>query len=220
MPCDWRRVIFSFAHPAFPRHFIREMQSATRNPQSKNTDGRWFLIAVGLATALLGALFVWLMARSYLRAKEMHGWPEVPCVILSSVIVERLHDPESPVEYRLDILFGYVWEGEPRTGDRVTLRGNPWTSKLPLAENRAAEYPPGLETTCRVDPENPDFAVLRPDSLAPGYSIWFPALFVIGGLGMAVRAAKGPPAETPASSGGRSQSNAKPLRHDPRRDPR
>jgi hypothetical protein len=30
--------------------------------------------------------------------------------------------------------------------------------------------------------------VLRPDSLAPGYSIWFPSLFVIGGLGIAVRA--------------------------------
>jgi hypothetical protein len=45
-----------------------------------------------------------------------------------------------------------------------------------------------MRTTCRVDPANPDFAVLKPDSLAPGYSIWFPALFVIGGPGIAVRA--------------------------------
>jgi len=166
------------------------MYQATRNSPSRPAAGRWFLVAVGLFTALLGAVFVWLMARSYLRAKEMHAWPEVPCVILSSAIIERLHDPQSPVEYRLDILFGYEWQDEPRTGDRITLRGNPWTSKLPLAEKRAAEYPPGLETTCRVDPDNPDFAVLRPDSLAPGYSIWFPALFVIGGLGMVIRAAR------------------------------
>ena len=153
------------------------------------SGGRWFLVAVGLATALIGALFVWLMARSYLRAREMHRWPEVPCVILSSVLGERRHDPQSPREYRTEVLYGYEWQGEARTGDRITLRGNPWTSKRLLAEKRAAEYPPGLQTTCRVHPQDPDFAVLKPDSLAPGYSIWFPCLFVVGGLVMAVRAA-------------------------------
>jgi hypothetical protein len=48
-----------------------------------------------------------------------------------------------------------------------------------------------MRTTCRVHPRDPDFAVLKPDSLAPGYSIWFPALFVVGGLGMAGKAARG-----------------------------
>jgi hypothetical protein len=176
-----------------PRRFIRAMQSDTRHKQVPSSAGRWFLIAVGIATALLGALFVWLMARSYLRAKEMHAWPEVPCTILSSTLVERRHDPQSPVEYRIDLLYGYEWQGVNRTGDRITLRGNPWTSKRPLAEKRATEYPPGMETTCRVNPADPDFAVLKPDSLAPGYSIWFPALFVIGGLGMAVRAGRKKP---------------------------
>ena len=32
------------------------------------------------------------------------------------------------------------------------------------------------------------FAVLKMDSQAAGYSIWFPGLFVIGGLGIAGRA--------------------------------
>ena len=151
-------------------------------------NGRWFLVTIGLCTALLGALFVWLMARSYLRAKAMHAWPEVECVILSNEIRERLHDPQSPREFQVAVIYGYEWQGEARTGDRLTLRGNPWTSKRDLAENRAAEYPTGARTTCRVDPANPELAVLKPDSLAPGYSIWFPALFVIGGLGVALRA--------------------------------
>ena len=56
------------------------------------------------------------------------------------------------------------------------------------AEKLAAEFPPGKMTTCRVNPRDPDFAVLKPDSLAPGYSIWFPGLFVVGGLGIALRA--------------------------------
>ena len=167
------------------------MTTSARHPSTRSAAGRCFLIAVGISTAMLGALFIWLMARSYLRAKEMHAWPEVPCTILSSSLVERQFDPLSPVEYRLDILFGYQWQGENHTGDQISLRDNPWTSKPGLAKNRAAEFPPGLKTTCRVNPQNPEFAVLKPDSLAPGYSIWFPALFVIGGLGMAIRAARG-----------------------------
>lgn len=151
-------------------------------------SGRWFLVAIGLSTALLGALFVWLMARSYLRAKAMHAWPEVECVILSNEIRERRHDPQSPREYQVEVIYGYEWQGEARTGDRLSLRGNPWTSKPDLAEKRAAAYPTGTRTTCRIDPANPNFAVLKPDSLAPGYSIWFPALFVIGGLGVSIRA--------------------------------
>ena len=39
-----------------------------------------------------------------------------------------------------------------------------------------------------VNPSDPDFAVLKPDTKAAGYSIWFPLLFVVGGLGITVRA--------------------------------
>lgn len=156
--------------------------------QPPSASGRWFLTLTGVSIALLGALFVWLMARSFLRAREMRAWPEVPCVILSSEIEERIHDPQSPREFRLDVSFGYEWQGAAKTGDHLSLRGSPWSSKRDVAEGRAAEFPAGKSTTCRVNPENPDFAVLKPDSLAPGYSIWFPALFVVGGLGIATRA--------------------------------
>lgn len=131
------------------------------------------------------------MGRSYLRAREMRTWPEIPCVILSSEVEERRHDDNSPLEFRQNLSFGYEWQGQARTGDRLTLRGSPWSSKRELADARVAEFPMGKVTTCRVDPAAPDFAVLKTDSLAPGYSIWFPALFVVGGLGIAVRAAAG-----------------------------
>lgn len=171
---------------------LQEPPAATRN-HPQGWGGRWFLTLLGLSIALLGALFVWLMARSFLRAREMRSWPEVPCVILNSEIEQRIHDPQSPPEYRLGLSFGYEWRGEARTGDHLTLRGNPWSSKRVVAEKRAAEFPAGKATTCRVDPANPDFALLKPDSLAPGYSIWFPALFVIGGLGISARALRAPP---------------------------
>jgi hypothetical protein len=53
-------------------------------------------------------------------------------------IYERLHDPQSPREYQVAVIYGYEWRGQARTGDRLTLRGNPWTSKPNLAEKRAA----------------------------------------------------------------------------------
>lgn len=163
------------------------MPSSSATPPH-HRSGSWFLTFIGITIALLGALFVWLMARSFLRAREMRSWPETSCVILSSEIEERLHDPQSPREYRLNVSFGYDWQGQAKTGDHLSLRGSPWSSKRELAEKRAVEYPVGKSTTCRVDPKNPDFAVLKPDSLAPGYSIWFPGLFVVGGLGIATRA--------------------------------
>jgi hypothetical protein len=42
-----------------------------------------------------------------------------------------------------------------------------------------------------VNPADVNFAMLKPDSKAAGYSIWFPMLFVIGGLGIALRAISG-----------------------------
>lgn len=150
--------------------------------------GRWYLAILGIVVALIGGLFVWLLARSFLRAKEMRTWPEVPCVILSSEVEDRRHDENSPLEYRQNLSFGYEWQGQAYTSNHLTLRGNPWSSKRELAEARVAQYPVGQTFTCRIDIKNPVFAVLKPDSLAPGYSIWFPALFVVGGLGITFRA--------------------------------
>ncbi len=144
---------------------------------------------IGLAIAVLGGLFVWLMARSFLRAWEMRSWPEVACVILSSEVTERRNDENSAPEFRQDLTFGYEWKGIARTGDHLTLRGSPWSSKRELVEARVAEYPVGSHAICHVNPSNPERVVLKNDSLAPGYSIWFPALFVVGGLGITFRAA-------------------------------
>lgn len=143
---------------------------------------------IGLSLALIGGFFVFLMARSFLRANEMRSWPQIPCMILTSDLEERRHDPDSPVEYRHVLTFGYEWQGQRLLGDKTTLRGNPWTSKNELAEERLKEFPAGISTTCLVNPQNPQLAVLKPDSLAPGYSIWFPALFMIAGFGITINA--------------------------------
>lgn len=165
------------------------MNNASKPPSTRS--GRWFLALLGLSLALIGGVFVALMGRSFLRAWDMRKWPEVKCVVIQSEIGERRHDDFSPIEYRQNLTFGYEWKGQAYTGTHLTLRDNPWSSKRELVEQRLEELPLGAETTCRVNPASPEIAVLKPDSLAPGYSIWFPCLFVIGGLGISIRAMRG-----------------------------
>ena len=167
-------------------------------PSSKASPlaGRLFLVGLGLLLALMGSIFFWLMWRSYDRARHMLDWPEVSCVILASEVEERRIDPSAPPEFRVNVTYGYEWQGVLRTSDRVTLRGSSWTSKNNVIEERSTEYPEGATFTCRVNPADPSLAVLKIDSRAPGYSLWFPALFVVGGLGISIRALL--PARKPA----------------------
>lgn len=157
-------------------------------PQRTSTAGRLYLAAIGISLALMGALFFWLMWRSFDRARHMAAWPEVRCVIISSELEERRIDPNSPPEYRANVVYGYDFNGTARTSEHLTWRGNPWSSKLEATQKRLDHFKPGTSTVCRVDPQNPDFSVIEVDTKAPGYSIWFPALFVIGGLGITIRA--------------------------------
>jgi hypothetical protein len=164
-----------------------DLMNSTQSP-SANTSGRWFMIGIGIALVMIGSLFVWLLGRSFLRAYEMKSWPEVACVIVSSYIEERIHDPQSPPEYRHNLSFGYEWQGKALTSDKFTLRGSPWSSSQNNAANGLKLYPPGSSQHCKVNPQQPEIAVLKTDSLAPGYSIWFPCLFVVGGIGIIIRA--------------------------------
>ena len=148
--------------------------------------GTIMMVLVGLSLVLIGGLFIWLMGRSYLRAKEMRDWPVTECVILESSIEERQHDAYSPMEFSHQVVFGYEWEGEALTSDLISLRGRKWSSKRPAVAQSHEAYPPGSRHQCHVDPANPGQAVLEMDSLAPLYSIWFPALFVVGGVGILV----------------------------------
>jgi hypothetical protein len=147
-----------------------------------------FLVIFGLVTAGIGGLFTALMWDSYQRASAMHAWPQSEAVILSSEIEERRHDEYSAKEYRVKLLYGYEWKGEAKTGELLTARGNPWAKELARSERELEKFPEGMKTMAYVNPADPDIAVLMPDSKAAGYSIWFPLLFVAGGLGITFKA--------------------------------
>ncbi|MGJ8633654.1 MAG: DUF3592 domain-containing protein [Luteolibacter sp.] len=147
-----------------------------------------FLVIFGFAVAVIGGFFTWLMWDSYQRASAMHNWPQTEGMVLSSEVNERKHDEFSPMEYNLGILYGYEWEGEARTSDRFSARGDFFSKDRSRAEGLVKKYPVGAKVPVYVSPGDAEYSVLKPDTKAAGYSIWFPLLFVVGGLGIVVRA--------------------------------
>jgi hypothetical protein len=150
----------------------------------RSTGSRVYLTLVGFALALVGGVFAALMWRSFQRARVVDSWPVVPCIILRSDVEERQIDPNSAVERRFAVLYGYEWQGAPLESQLLKLRGSMWSSKPAGADALLERYPEGSRQQCRVNPADPTIAVLEPESKAPGYSLWFPLLFVVGGLGV------------------------------------
>lgn len=150
--------------------------------------GAIYLILLGLLLAVFGGGFAWLMWRSFDRASGQRGWEEVPCRILQSEMVERKIGRDVPTDYAHGLLYGYQVDGVGYTSDRLTIRGIAWSKSKAKAEKWPKKYPEGSEQVCHVDPEDPTMAVLRFDTKAAGYSLWFPILLMVGGLGVAVGA--------------------------------
>lgn len=152
----------------------------------------WYLTLIGLMLAAAGGLFSWLMWRSFERAEKIDRWPRTECLILESEAEERQIDPARGTERRFKVLYTYRWEGVDFESERYRLRGSSWTSGEEAVRVLEEKYPVGATAECLVNPADPSFAVLEGESKAPGYSIWFPLIFLVGGLGMVVGAWRRP----------------------------
>lgn len=145
--------------------------------------GRMFLCMIGFSLVVTGGVFEWLMWRSYQQAKASRDWPQVEAMILRSEIEER-QVPGSPREYRLHLLYGYSYDGKQISTNQFSPRGPKWTKKEGNVEAVRQLYPQGSAHSVWVNPAKPVEAILEHDSKAAGYTLWFPALFIVGGLGM------------------------------------
>ena len=154
----------------------------------QGTVGSFYLIGIGFFLALSGGVFTWLLGSSFSRARGMDGWQEQECFILESEIRERRIGPEVPTDYRFGVLYGYDFDGEAYSAEDYDLRGNAWVKEPSRIQFLVMKFPRGSQQTCWVNPNKPEQAVLKRETKAPGYSIWFPILFVVGGLGIIVKA--------------------------------
>lgn len=137
----------------------------------------FFLIAAGL-------FFAWRMWLSYEKAQITRSWVQVPCRIVSSGVVTARPTPNSPPVYRAEVRYEYEFERRKHASARIRPVESAATPHLENAVQKQQSYPPGSQQMCFVNPAAPDEAVLEHATRAALYSIWFPLLFVAGGVGM------------------------------------
>ena len=152
--------------------------------KTSHRAGSWWLVGMGGALALVGAIFVGVLWTAWQRAEETRRWPAVPCKVLSSQVKSGQASRNSPTKHRVIVRYEYAFGGKAFTSERIR-RVDGVKSNRDDAEELREQFTPGQQTTCYVNPADPAFAILEHDSRAPLYSIWFPLLFVVGGLRMA-----------------------------------
>jgi hypothetical protein len=146
--------------------------------------GRGWLIAMGVLLILAGCFFTWRLWLSYQKTSASRAWKETPCFILSSKLVSERVNDASPLTHRVEIRYRYSAGGEEHASSRIQVVEAAPTAHVEKARELQQQYPPQSEQVCYVNPQKPAESVLRRGTRAALYSIWFPLLFVIGGLGM------------------------------------
>ena len=161
-----------------------------RNPPARNWAGRLWMAGMGLAIAAAGAFFMWFLWKNFEVARHMDAWVETPCEILASTIDGSQIDQHFETKYEFQVSYRYEWQGGTRLSDQA--KSKPvYAGIRKKLEPWEARYPTGARAVCYVDPADPARAVLERDTKASIYSLWFPALFVVGGLGIAISGALG-----------------------------
>jgi hypothetical protein len=144
-------------------------------------------IFFGLSVAGIGLIFVYGLLVAYGKAKETRSWQVTSCLVVKSEIQEFRPTPNSPFYYVSVVEYVYNYGGKDRTGKSIKRVDGP-SSNRKRAEKKIAPFPEGKHTQCWVNPDDPDRAILKQSTLAPLYTLWFPGLFVIAGIGIALNA--------------------------------
>jgi len=158
-------------------------------PRPKSTGSLVGGIALGLLIATMGTIFVFALVRGYGRANETREWSEVPMTVTRSEVLEE-QIGMSPTEYKPIIEYAFNYQGNPATGTGIK-RTDGFTKHKSKAQRVVDRYPVGSQDTCWVNPQNPGQTVLKHNTKAVLYTVWFPGLFVIAGLGIAVGSIRG-----------------------------
>lgn len=147
-------------------------------------------IGLGLVLTAAGLATCWYLWLSYQKAKTTDSWERVSCEIFAAGIDESGRSQHGMVKYEAQVSYRYEFAGETRVSNSIRHLSVTSLSKEEI-EKKAEAYPVGLQTVCLVNPDNPEEAVLKAETKAPLYTMWFPGIFVVGGLGIVIAGVRG-----------------------------
>ncbi|MEJ6578238.1 MAG: DUF3592 domain-containing protein [Akkermansiaceae bacterium] len=156
--------------------------------KKQGISGLVYLAFIGLSLATMGGIFVAILGRGYLRASETREWTTVPAVVMESKLGERKLGSSVPLEFFHELVYEYRFEEKFYRGERTKRRKNPFLKEKAGVQDEVDRWKVGMKVEAWVNPSHPEEAVLEHDTKGPGYSIWFPGLFLVGGFGVFFRA--------------------------------
>lgn len=127
----------------------------------------------------IGSLFELLLLHEFVRVAGQQAWKKTSCTIVAGEVQERQEGDEP---YVFAVRYQYEYEGRTHEGTGYR-RGYSGSGEYSKAQELAQKYPAGLTTSCYVNPENPNEAVLERDSMLIGLALFFPLIFVLIGAG-------------------------------------
>jgi hypothetical protein len=146
--------------------------------------GRWALLAFFCIFALVGGgLFFGIFFPSLVNVIDARGWDETPCLMISSHV--QSHPDSDGTTYSIEVLYSYTVEGRQYTSNRYEFMGGSSSGYEGKAEV-VAQYPPGNQAMCYVNPKDPTEAVLQPGFTLIHLVGLVPLVLFIVGLGGAI----------------------------------
>jgi hypothetical protein len=164
------------------------LPSPTPMPKKNKTSvgARILLSIIGLLLAGGGAAFSYFLWVSYQRAMMTRSWNETPCLIQYSAVEQDQESLNGPIKYRPHVIYTYIVGEESFKNENIRQVPDVKFNDKETAADLVKKYPEGQGAICFVKPQEPNTAVLVHETKAGLYSIWFPLLFVVGGLGMVI----------------------------------
>lgn len=160
----WGMLLFAFIPVVFVCIGAKGLWAAIRGkaPVPADTDASgspWFTIPFGGAFLVVGCLAVYSVGiQPVIQKHRASAWTEVPCVIEVSRVLSR-QGSKGKRTYQPEILYRYEFNGSTHRSSRISAAGLNSSQK---AHERTGTFPLGRQTVCRVNPSDPDEAVLDP----------------------------------------------------------
>ncbi len=154
-------------------------------PSGIKPDWRRTISVKGHSIAFWGGLFhlvigIWLMAAHLPPIVsgywEMRRWQPVPCEIVSIRLVEIPREPE-PL-YDIEVSYLYRAGDREQVGRSLMMNWEP-SPLLTMIEAQLDQYTSGSQSTCFVEPGNPERAVLNRQMFGPRRVLAFFGSFLV-----------------------------------------
>ena len=136
--------------------------------------GSIYLLGIGFFLFVMGAVFCWLMAKSFGNASDTRKWVKTPCLIIRSEVAKRADSNIAP-EYRWQVFYKYQFAGGDYTSDLYKpidqARGQRWGKSVEKVKKLIEQYPKDTKAVCFVNPDALQMTILDVWWLEPMLSV-------------------------------------------------